>query len=69
MESTVRRLYNYCLSLTKSVWQAEDLLHETLLNVYKVNSSEPECSPFLFSIQQQKTSLLMKKGEEEIPFI
>jgi RNA polymerase sigma factor (sigma-70 family) len=41
MESTMRRLYRYCLSLTKSVWQAEDLVQETLLKAYKVKSYEP----------------------------
>ncbi|WP_262372114.1 RNA polymerase sigma factor [Rossellomorea aquimaris] len=37
----MRKLYNYCLSLTKSVWQAEDLVQETLLKAYKVKSCEP----------------------------
>ncbi len=42
LESTMRSLYKYCLSLTKSSWQAEDLVQETLMKVYMVRNSEPE---------------------------
>ncbi|TYS18577.1 hypothetical protein FZC78_03315 [Rossellomorea vietnamensis] len=41
MESIMRKIYKYCLSLTKSACQAEDLVQETMLKAYNVKSCEP----------------------------
>ncbi|WP_308807559.1 RNA polymerase sigma factor [Bacillus sp. MCCB 382] len=48
LEQTVNKLYRYCLKLSGSHWQAEDLLQETLLKIYHLKKADPD-REFTFS--------------------
>lgn len=48
LEQTVNKLYRYCLKLSGSHWQAEDLLQETLLKIYRLKKADPD-REFTFS--------------------
>ncbi|MFI8684904.1 RNA polymerase sigma factor [Rossellomorea sp. NPDC077527] len=48
LEHTVTKLYRYCLKLTGSTWEAEDLVQETLLKVYPLKKQDPDRA-FTFS--------------------
>lgn len=41
LEQTVSKLYRYCLKLSGSSWQAEDLVQDTLLKIYRLKKSDP----------------------------
>ncbi|MCR8847939.1 RNA polymerase sigma factor [Rossellomorea sp. SC111] len=41
LEHTVNKLYRYCLKLSGSPWQAEDLIQETMLKIYQLKKQDP----------------------------
>ncbi|CAN7513351.1 RNA polymerase sigma factor [Rossellomorea sp. LjRoot5] len=41
LEQTVSKLYRYCLKLSGSSWQAEDLIQETMLKIYQLKKQDP----------------------------
>lgn len=41
LEQTVNKLYRYCLKISGSPWQAEDLVQETLLKIYQLKKQDP----------------------------
>ncbi|PFA63356.1 RNA polymerase subunit sigma-24 [Bacillus sp. AFS015802] len=42
LEQTITKLYRYCLKITGSPWQAEDLVQETMLKIYRLKKSAPD---------------------------
>ncbi|TFB22120.1 RNA polymerase sigma factor [Filobacillus milosensis] len=42
LEELTVKLYNYCLSLTSSKWEAEDLVQETLIKYIKLKQDDPD---------------------------
>ncbi|WRP08704.1 RNA polymerase sigma factor [Rossellomorea aquimaris] len=42
LENTILKLYKYCVKLSGSTPEAEDLVQETLLKTYKLKKSDPE---------------------------
>ncbi|MFC7784117.1 RNA polymerase sigma factor [Rossellomorea sp. GCM10028870] len=53
LETTILKLYKYCVKLSASTPEAEDLVQETLLKTYKLKKSEPErdlSMSFLYTI-------------------
>nr|WP_082051175.1 RNA polymerase sigma factor [Rossellomorea aquimaris] len=53
LETTILKLYKYCVKLSGSTPEAEDLVQETLLRAYKLKKSEPDRNlsmSFLYTI-------------------
>ncbi|MHA7138849.1 RNA polymerase sigma factor [Rossellomorea arthrocnemi] len=42
LENTILKLYKYCVKLSGSTPEAEDLVQETLLKTYRLKKSDPE---------------------------
>jgi RNA polymerase sigma factor (sigma-70 family) len=41
LEQTVSKLYRYCLKISGNPWQADDLVQETLLKIYRLKKFDP----------------------------
>ena len=41
LELTIKKLHKYCLKLSKSPWEAEDLVQETMFKVYRIHQADP----------------------------
>ncbi|WP_042470242.1 RNA polymerase sigma factor [Bacillus ndiopicus] len=74
IEEISLKLYKYCLSLTFSEWQAEDLVQETLIKFIKIKQKEPNREinlTFLYKIarnlfideKRKKTEILTSPNE------
>ncbi|GGP15573.1 RNA polymerase sigma factor [Oceanobacillus neutriphilus] len=48
LKHEINKLYKYCLKLSASPWQAEDLVQETMLKTFQLKKLEPERA-FTFS--------------------
>ncbi|MCA0149499.1 MULTISPECIES: RNA polymerase sigma factor [Rossellomorea] len=69
LEQTVNKLYRYCLKLSGSPWQAEDLVQETLLKIYRLKKFDPG-REFTFSFLYQVAKNLFideKRKKKEFP--
>ncbi|MDG5472001.1 RNA polymerase sigma factor [Jeotgalibacillus sp. ET6] len=42
IESTMKKLYRYCLKLTRCPWMSEDLVQESMLTLCRIIREEPE---------------------------
>ena len=53
LETTILKLYKYCVKLSGSTPEAEDLVQETLLKTYRLMKTDPERNlsmSFLYTI-------------------
>ncbi|MGE6261138.1 RNA polymerase sigma factor [Heyndrickxia sporothermodurans] len=74
LEEISLKLYRYCLSITDSEWQAEDLVQETLIRFIKIKQKDPDREmniTFLYTVarnilideKRKKSEYLMSPDE------